>query len=298
MHIASNWLNFMSDTIKNRFILGIGSQRAGSTLLHHLLSRSSEIFMHPVKELHFFDTLYGYREKAALKEFSIRQVFLDVDRVIAANNFDFIGVKFRNKLRTNKILATCDIEKIDYLDLYRPFLSKKSLLGEVTPEYMLLNEEDIIKMRAVIGEDAGIILLCRDPVDRLRSALKLMNVYNNLHMNNDTANSWLRGQIVNETRWIKYQDLYSNYERAIDLYSKYFKSFIALSYEGLVNNPALSANVISEKLNIEIKRDIFVSLSTQKVNSLSDEFILDSQTIDLVEARYSGATKFFNDLFK
>jgi hypothetical protein len=287
----------MSNVKKNRFILGIGSQRAGSTLLHYLLSRSSEIFMHPVKELHFFDTLYGYREKAALKEFSMRQIFLDIDRVITAYNFDFIELEFKNKLRTNKILATCDIEKIDYIDLYRPFLSKKSLLGEVTPEYMLLNEEDIIKMKSVIGEDAGIILLCRDPVDRLRSALKLMNVYNNLHMNKVTANSWLIGQIVNETRWIKYQDLYSDYKRAIDLYSKHFKSFIALSYEGLISNPLLTANLISEKLNININNDIFVSLSTQKINDLSGEFTLDPETMGLIEARYAGLTSFFNDFF-
>ena len=45
----------------NRFVLGIGSQRAGSTLLHHCLDVASDVFMHPLKELHYFDTLHGVR---------------------------------------------------------------------------------------------------------------------------------------------------------------------------------------------------------------------------------------------
>ncbi|MEA9603801.1 sulfotransferase [Polynucleobacter sp. JS-JIR-II-c23] len=288
----------MDNMIKNRFILGIGSQRAGSTLLHHLLSKSSDIFMHPVKELHFFDTLYGYREKSALKDFSTRQVFNDVDRILSANNFDFIGLKFKNRLRTNKIFSSYDIEKIDYYDLFRPYLSKKYLLGEVTPEYMLLNEEHIIRMKAVIGEDAGIILLCRNPFDRLRSALKLMNVYNNLNMDATVANDWLRYQILNETQWIKCQDLYNDYERAIRLYSKHFRFFIALSYEQLINSPLVTANLISEKLNIKIENEIFARLSTKKINSLSDEFFLNPETMAIVEARYSQYNLFFREFFK
>jgi hypothetical protein len=35
----------------NRFVLGIGSQRAGSTLMHHALEASTDVFIHPLKEL-------------------------------------------------------------------------------------------------------------------------------------------------------------------------------------------------------------------------------------------------------
>lgn len=288
----------MGNAVKNRFILGIGSQRAGSTLLHHLLSNASEIFMHPVKELHFFDTLYGYRQKKALKEFSMRQVCNDIDLILSTDNYDYIGLRFKNRLRANKILATHEIEDIDYFDLFRPYLSKKFLLGEVTPEYMLLSEEDIIRMQSVIGEEAGIILICRDPVDRLWSALKLMNVYNNLNMSHVEANNWLKSQILNETQWIKYQDLYNDYERAIQAYSKHFKSFIAISYEGLINEPLIAASLISEKLNIKIDNDKFASLASQKINTLSNEFIVDPEVSQLVEARYYNQSVFINNYFK
>ena len=69
----------------HRFIIGIGSQRAASTLLHTLLSDSSDAFMHPVKELHYFDTLFGVRPQEALTEFSTRQLMREVDHIVAAS---------------------------------------------------------------------------------------------------------------------------------------------------------------------------------------------------------------------
>lgn len=38
--------------MNNKFVIGIGSQRAGSTLLHKILDECTNIFIHPVKELH------------------------------------------------------------------------------------------------------------------------------------------------------------------------------------------------------------------------------------------------------
>ncbi|HUG60462.1 MAG TPA: sulfotransferase, partial [Methylomirabilota bacterium] len=37
------------------FILGVGAQKAGTTWLHQYLDEHPEVFMSPIKELHYFD---------------------------------------------------------------------------------------------------------------------------------------------------------------------------------------------------------------------------------------------------
>ena len=43
----------------HRYVIGIGSQRAGSTLLHRVLAACTPVWMHPMKELHYFDVVAG-----------------------------------------------------------------------------------------------------------------------------------------------------------------------------------------------------------------------------------------------
>ena len=91
---------------QHRFVIGIGSQRAGSTLLHNLLDESTSIFMHPLKELHYFDSLFHVRAREALVAFSRRQLDRQLDEIIAATQYGFIDKSYKCLLRTNRILAS------------------------------------------------------------------------------------------------------------------------------------------------------------------------------------------------
>lgn len=88
---------------QHRFVIGIGSQRAGSTLLHNLLDESTSIFMHPLKELHYFDSLFHVRAPQALVAFSRRQLDRQLDEIIAATQYGFIDKSYKCLLRTNRI---------------------------------------------------------------------------------------------------------------------------------------------------------------------------------------------------
>ncbi|MEA2048165.1 MAG: hypothetical protein U9O64_06910 [Campylobacterota bacterium] len=57
----------------SKMILGIGSQSAGTLLLYNILDQCTEIAMHPTTELHYFDALYGARDKLSLQKFSQKQ---------------------------------------------------------------------------------------------------------------------------------------------------------------------------------------------------------------------------------
>lgn len=272
---------------RHRFIIGIGSQRAGSTLLHRLLEASSNVFMHPVKELHYFDTLYGYRSKESLQEFSIRQLVREVDRIVASSNLDFVKNKrYRCYLRTNRVLARSPIEKISYIDLFRPNLQNHHLFGEVTPEYMLLNEDSIIAMRQIVGGDACIMLICRNPVKRILSAVKLMNSYNNLEMDDVAANDWLRRMLESDNAWINAQDGYNDYVGAIERYSRHFPNFFAISYDALIEKPRLIAQEIADRFNLKIDEAMFEHEAKKTVNDLGSNYCITDELIADIDARY------------
>lgn len=282
---------------RHRFIIGIGSQRAGSTLLHRLLDVSSDVFMHPVKELHYFDTLYGYRAHQSLQEFSMRQLVREVDRIVASKDLGFVkNNRYRCYLRTNRLLSRLPIEKVNYLDLFRPNLKAHSLLGEVTPEYMLLDEESIKKMRDVVGEDAGIILICRDPVKRLLSAVKLMNAYNNLQMDDDAANEWLSRMLDSDNHWIKVQDKYNDYGLAIEKYSKYFSKIFVVTYEKLISNPGAVAKKLGSVLGINIDENSFEYGIKNVFNDLGKGFSLSGENMEKIEKRYFTASSLYKNI--
>jgi hypothetical protein len=283
--------------MSHRFVIGIGSQRAASTLLHRLIGESTDVFMHPVKELHYFDTLFGVRAQEALTDFSLRQLGREVDRVVAATDYKFIGRRYKCFLRTTKILATTPVEKIDYLDLYRPFLKECSILGEVTPEYMLLDEAQVERMRSVVGEDASIILMCRNPVDRLLSAAKLFNTYNNLRMDDAQLGVWLKRMVDENSPWIQAQDRYNDYERAIRVYSAAFPRFLALSYEGLIENPADAATRIARTCDLVINERKFTEGLATVSNSLGDQTPPDSTLTKLLSGRYQEQAGFLGRRF-
>ena len=281
-----------------RFVIGIGSQRAGSTLLHHLLEASTNVFMHPVKELHYFDTLYGVRAKEALKDYSLLLMVREVGKIINAKDFSFLTKnRYKCYLRANKILATVDIEKIDYLDLFRPCLMGANLLGEVTPEYMLLDEPAIEKMKGVIGEDAAIILICRNPVKRILSTVKLMNTYHNLKMDDAAAGAWLKRMMDENNSWMMAQDKYNDYQTTIERYSRHFPHFIAISYDQMITEPTETAAKLTKVLDVQINTEVFKNEAGKVFNSLGSDFVINSESIEQLLARYQDSQQFLDEFF-
>lgn len=284
--------------MQHRFIIGIGSQRAGSTLLHRLLGASTGAFMHPVKELHYFDTLYGYRSRDALKDYSMRQLSREINVIVSAKDYGFINDRYRCYLRTNKLLWSSDIEEVDYLDLFRPNLRRASLLGETTPEYMLLSDDDVEKMQRVVGSDAAIVLLCRNPVSRVLSAMKLVNSYNNLSMSSEEADEWLHRMLDEETPWLKAQDGYNSYREVIRRYSARFKHFAAISYDQLIGAPGATANRLSACLGIAIDAERFEAESTNVMNDLGEDFVVSDRARQRIAERYRDSSDFLGEYFK
>ena len=283
---------------KPQFVIGIGSQRAGSTLLHKVLDECTDIFMHPVKELHYFDTLFDVRHQDVLTKYSKRQLDRELDRVITSKEHDYLkSKKYKCYLRTNKILAANKIEDVDYLDLYRPCIMGNNIIGEITPEYMILSEDGIKKLADVVGKDAHIIMIARNPVQRFISAFKLLKAYNNQSVSNEEFDGELRNVLEHSIKWVEQQDLLNDYQKAFENYQKYFSNVLFLSYDNIIGEVDKTHEQLTSFLNLEIDKEKYTKMLGHRVNAIGETGSVSKATLDILTNKYKLQIEFLNDYF-
>lgn len=266
-----------------KFIIGIGSQRAGSTLLHRILSECTDIFMHPVKELHYYDTLYGIRNASVLKQYSKKQLDREIDRLIEAKGYGYINKEYKCYLRANKILSRSPIEQVDYLDLYRPCILGNQYLGEITPEYMILPEEGVAQMSRDLGRDTKIILISRDPVQRFISAFKLLKFYGNHDYDMAQFTQDLEVIFEQMPTWIEQQKQLSDYETALHKYLRHFDNVLLLHYEEMIGNFDQLRKTLENFLSLPIDKEKFETVSSQKTNQIQETNSLSPELLSKIE---------------
>ncbi|MCX2831895.1 sulfotransferase [Microbulbifer thermotolerans] len=273
---------------KPDFVIGIGSQRAGSTLLHRILDECTDIFMHPVKELHYFDTLYGVRHQDVLTAYSIRQLDNEIDRLIKSESFDYLkSKKYKCFLRTNKILSSRKIEDVDYVDLYRPCLMGNHTVGEITPEYMILPEEGIKKMAEMLGRNTRILLITRDPLDRFISAFKLLKAYGKSSVDFSNFEQEIIDIFEVMPAWIEQQKQLNNYEKAYTIYSKYFRNVLKISYEDLISDLESTHAKLEAGLEIAVNLERYRKTVEYKINKIGETKNLSSKTLSVLREKLS-----------
>ncbi len=145
---------------------GIGAQKAGTTWLHKQLKQHPQVFMPPLKEIHYFNHLYIPEHRKWTDKYR-------------ENNLNWM-VEFQKQRRhTNEELITyleeCKTNKLND-EWYLHFFSlgrDEQIKGEITPAYSLLPEKGIRHMLR-LNPDAKFILLLRHPVDRDFSNAKMI----------------------------------------------------------------------------------------------------------------------------
>ena len=257
--------------MQKEFILGIGSQRAGSTFLARLLDQHPKIAIHPLKELHYFDTLFNIRKEQTLKDFSKAQLTREIDRLCDADSYQFIDPRWRWYLRSNFRLLTTSVSEIDYFSLFKDHenLVNKNIqyIGESTPEYMLLNDNEVANIKDVVG-DARVFLMCRNPKKRIISSFRLMIEYNQQQKTVEELDTFLGSLIESKNIWIQNQINYNSYRTVYERYSKYFDSVTLIAYDDVIDDPGLILKKISDRLGLVFNTPKMINFFDQKVNSL------------------------------
>ncbi len=142
--------------------LGIGAQRTGSSWLYRRLGEHPELWLPPIKEIHFFDEL---RSTTTSQQEKIHK---DLKHRYRAYNMpkNVPAVKEPNLLwDINYFLRPKSITW--YRSLFKQGIDKTA--GEITPAYMMLSVE-AVKAIYPLNPKLKVIFFMRDPVGRVWSA--------------------------------------------------------------------------------------------------------------------------------
>jgi hypothetical protein len=132
--------------------LAIGAQRSGTTWLHAVLSQHPQLWLAPVKELHYFDKLH------------LRRTLLDAHE---RGRVGFSGLAQPGFALRYWLGARNDAW---YGALFAPAQRRGAIAGEITPAYAAQSEAVFRRIHAV-APHAKLVFVMRDPIARAWSAL-------------------------------------------------------------------------------------------------------------------------------
>lgn len=151
-------------TIQNYFVC-IGAQKAGTTWLARVLARHDEVFMTPVKEIHYFDHIAGLTEQLGMRKRRSRYRKYHQRMWTQWNKWR----EYRSQRLWYHSYMRATLDDAWYASLFAERGGKK-VAGEVTPEYALIGKPGLKHLKR-LAPDARIIFIMRNPVTRAWSQI-------------------------------------------------------------------------------------------------------------------------------
>jgi len=148
--------------------LCIGAQKAATSWLYLTLVEHPDIWMPPIKELHYFDHLYVPENRGWTHE-HIKQGARNAIKwhVTSADYVDLAYVNYLSDVALVDVFSESWYERV----FARPG-AKGKVLGDITPEYCTLPCEGIEYVKTLLG-NVKLIYIIRDPVDRALSQIRM-----------------------------------------------------------------------------------------------------------------------------
>lgn len=144
----------------NKYFVGIGVAKAGTTWLAEYFKSHPEVCFSPVKEMHYFDVKF-LDHKQQIKQ----------KRIEALNELKQNENHSKWELLLLKQLIELYAEPKAYHEYFNLLQAKGRICGEITPEYSLLTAEGFAEMKNFLN-NPKIILVLRNPVDRYWSHIR------------------------------------------------------------------------------------------------------------------------------
>lgn len=148
--------------------LCIGAQKAGTSWLDVNLRQHPEIWMPPIKELHFFDHIFVKRFRNWTTKHIEIKVTAERERYLSETvspDSDYLA--YLETLGTTELFT-----ERWYHHAFSPAEAQGKLRGEVTPEYSTLPERGVLHVKEFL-DAPKIIYLIRHPVSRAISQIRM-----------------------------------------------------------------------------------------------------------------------------
>ncbi len=264
--------------IENYFVC-IGAQKAGTTWLMRALDNHPEIFVTPIKEIHYFDHLAGItrhldakRKRSRLRKYYTRML-TQWSRVA---HFRALGPWYKAYMKP--VLDD---------DWYRSLFAKRGvarMAGEATPEYAILGEGGFRHI-ARLAPDVRVIYIMRNPVARNWSQVKHYGRRNKLDIANLSISRLI--EIVDSEPF----EAHGDYLTVLDNLAKVFRPeqvYVGF-YEDIHADRLAALDEICGFLGVGFKPDYFPSPS-KSVNRSQSAKIPDPVR-DHLRAKYAGLVR-------
>lgn len=146
------------------FLFGLGAPKAGTSWLHGYLATHPDVYVPPMKELHFFNSVDGNLGGRLSK--------MDEKRAKIEDRIER-GVEDHSKLDELQDVRSLLEDGSD--SAYQTYMTERadgrSVMADITPAYGLLSLERLLQMQSM--GNARFIYLMRDPVARLWSNIRM-----------------------------------------------------------------------------------------------------------------------------
>lgn len=153
------------------FMLGVGAQKAGTTWLHRYLSSHDEVYLSPIKEMHFFDEMYLTELVGKLPaHYYLGWLEKNIAGIIKKGQGSDPELRMAHDL-IDRVAMKGNIER--YFEFFRKRSEGKAVCGEITPSYSMLSAEHLATIRKA-HPDVRPIFIMREPVERYWSAMRMI----------------------------------------------------------------------------------------------------------------------------
>lgn len=165
--------------------LCIGAQKAGTSWLYKQLSEHPDVWMPPVKELHYFNTLYVPQNRRWTKQ-HLRNGTLNIikQHITSADPINFEYIRYLSQLAAGNPFT-----EDWYKSIFNWPAARFKILGDITPEYSTIPDAGVKYVRSLLGA-VKIIYIIRNPLKRALSQLRM------------NASRHLKGEIC-EADWMR-----------------------------------------------------------------------------------------------
>jgi hypothetical protein len=232
----------------------IGAQKSGTTWLYHNLKQHPDIWLPPVKEIHYFN----FKQKN------------NMDRRILKICRRHWQMVFREQIVQN----LKDPNFKDILWNFRFFMGKPSdswyeslfdfserrVTGDITPDYCILTEENVKYLHRLMPK-TKILLIMRNPIERAWSYAVMQIKLDGKSLDRVSEEQLLK-LCTNETTRLK-----GNYLRAIKIWREVFseEQFLTAFFEEIKYTPENLMSRILNFLDLEASEEFISGLEKGKI---------------------------------
>ena len=153
----------MSPPIIQNYFVCIGAQKSGTTWLARMLACHPDLFVTPVKEIHYFDHVAGITEQ--LNNHKRRSRYRKYHQRMWTQWARF--GEHRGHWPWYRDYMASPIDDAWYRSLFR-HRGRATFAGEVTPEYAILGRNGLEHIHK-LAPDARVLFIMRNPVERMWS---------------------------------------------------------------------------------------------------------------------------------